>query len=149
MEKRFKYLIYFLHFKHIYVQFQWEINVFLHLLSCFSVVLNTFPLLLSPSFAGLSRRRLFSTRIITSIKAQMCEPWTWSHLVLSVPVCVSLCFNICLSMPHLFQDHLFVLFHLALKITGNKNRADFRNSKLKQILFFTASELISKAKNEA
>lgn len=88
-EKRFKYLIYFLHFKRSYIQFHWEINVFLHLLSCFSVFLNTScppPYTLPPpSFTGLSRRRLFRTRIITSIKTQN----VWAA-VLKPPVCLFL-----------------------------------------------------------
>lgn len=56
---RFKYLISFLHFESIYIQFQWEINVFLHLLSCFSVFLNT-----SPSFSPSIFRRFIPEAVV-------------------------------------------------------------------------------------
>lgn len=63
----------------------------------------------SPSLTGLPRRRLFRTRIITSIKTQMYEPQIWSHLVFSVPVFIGLRFNICLLTPRIYVWRQLVL----------------------------------------
>lgn len=145
IEKRFKYLIYFLHFKPIYVQFQWEINVFLLLLSCFSVLLNTspsFPLCVSQVYpgGGCSEPELSHQ---SKHKCMSCGPEaTWFSLCLFISLSAST------SVFHVFLAHLLLLFHLVLKMERKWIMCGFQRPTVTAglfiFIFFTASELISK-----
>ncbi len=111
--------------------------MFLRLLSCFSVFLNTSP------FFSLHRPQVYpgggcSVPELSHQSKYKCMSGgpdaSWFSLCLFVP----LCFNICLSMPPLFWAHLLLQFHLVLKMIWLKNGvcAALRHTQLQQIFYF-------------
>lgn len=126
---------------------QWEINVFLHLLSCFSESWAHPP----PS---LSVFRRFIPEAVVQYQNyhinQSTNVWAVDLMPAGFSLClfVSLCFNICLSMPHLSLAHLFLWFHLVLKNDLEQKWGMYKFQKhaftVGLLFFFTVSELISK-----
>lgn len=96
----------------MFVQFQWEINVFLLLLSCFSVFPDTPPDFIPEAVV---QNHNYHINHNTNVQAADLKPPGSLYAC-----CLCLCFNICLSMPCLFLAHLFILIHLVLEMIQNE-----------------------------